>query len=100
MNLEDIDNRVKESKVVLFMKGQPKLPLCGFSGQAAGVLDHLGVEFDSVCVISTPNVRQLLPQYSSWPTFPQLFVNGELVGGVDIMMEMFESGELQELLGI
>ena len=84
--------------VVLFMKGTPLFPQCGFSSRAVAILEHLGVEFASVDVLSDPEVRQGIKAYSDWPTIPQLYVGGEFVGGSDIMMEMFESGELKALL--
>ena len=93
-----IDGLVKANPVVLFMKGSPLFPQCGFSSRAIAILNHLGVEFDSVDVLQDQEVRQGIKAYSDWPTIPQLYVNGEFVGGSDIMMEMYESGELAELL--
>jgi monothiol glutaredoxin len=90
---------VKGSDVVLFMKGTALFPQCGFSSRAVAILDHLGVEFQTVDVLQDPEVRQGIKEYSDWPTIPQLYVKGEFVGGSDIMMEMFESGELKELVG-
>jgi monothiol glutaredoxin len=90
---------VAKSPVVLFMKGTPLFPQCGFSSRAVAILEHLGTEFDSVDVLQDQGVRQGIKAFSDWPTIPQLYVNGEFVGGSDIMMEMYESGELAELLG-
>ena len=84
--------------VVLFMKGTPLFPQCGFSSKAIAILEHLGVDYGSVDVLQDQDIRQGIKAYSDWPTIPQLYVKGEFVGGSDIMMEMFESGELQQLL--
>ena len=84
--------------VVLFMKGTPLFPQCGFSSRAVAILDHLGVQFETVDVLQDGEIRQGIKEYSDWPTVPQLYVKGEFVGGSDIMMEMFESGELQQLV--
>ena len=89
---------VKGSDVLLFMKGSPLFPQCGFSSRAVAILQHLGVEFDSVDVLQDQDVRQGIKAFSDWPTIPQLYVKGEFVGGSDIMMEMYESGELAQLL--
>lgn len=89
---------VKSADVVLFMKGTPLFPQCGFSSRAIAILDHLGVDFESVDVLQDQEVRHGIKQYSDWPTIPQLYVKGEFVGGSDIMMEMFEAGELQQLM--
>ncbi|MEG3174806.1 Grx4 family monothiol glutaredoxin [Sphingomonas sp. RB3P16] len=89
---------VKKSDVVLFMKGSPLFPQCGFSSRAIAILNHLGAEFESVDVLQDQGVRQGIKQFSDWPTIPQLYVKGEFVGGSDIMMEMYESGELAALL--
>ena len=94
-----IDSTVKASDVVLFMKGTPLFPQCGFSSRAIAILDHLGVKYETVDVLQDPEVRAGIKDYSDWPTVPQLYVKGEFVGGSDIMMEMYENGELQELLG-
>lgn len=85
--------------VVLFMKGSPLFPQCGFSSRAVAILNHLGADFESVDVLQDQAIRQGIKQFSDWPTIPQLYVKGEFVGGSDIMMEMFESGELGALLG-
>ncbi len=89
---------VQGSDVLLFMKGSPLFPQCGFSSRAVAILQHLGVEFDSVDVLQDQEVRQGIKAFSDWPTIPQLYVKGEFVGGSDIMMEMYESGELSQLL--
>ncbi|WP_373284540.1 Grx4 family monothiol glutaredoxin [Sphingomonas metalli] len=94
-----IDQLVKGHHAVLFMKGSPLFPQCGFSSRAVAILNHLGVEFESVDVLQDQGIRQGIKSYSDWPTIPQLYVDGEFVGGSDIMMEMYESGELAELLG-
>jgi monothiol glutaredoxin len=93
-----IDDIVKGADVVLFMKGTPLFPQCGFSSRACAILDRLGVAFDSVDVLQDQDVRQGIKGYSDWPTIPQLYVKGEFVGGSDIMMEMYEAGELQQLM--
>ena len=94
-----IDEIVGRNDVVLFMKGTALFPQCGFSSRAVAILDHLGVGFETVDVLQDPEIRQGIKDYSDWPTVPQLYVKGEFVGGSDIMMEMFESGELQQLVG-
>src|SRR5579885_3351402 len=93
-----IDSTVKGNDVVLFMKGTPLFPQCGFSSRAIAILDRLGVEYATVDVLQDQGVRQGIKAYSDWPTIPQLYVKGEFVGGSDIMMEMYESGELAELM--
>ena len=95
---ERIDQLVKNNDIVLFMKGTALFPQCGFSSRAVAILDHLGVAFETVDVLQDPEIRQGIKEYSEWPTVPQLYVKGEFVGGSDIMMEMFEAGELQQLL--
>ena len=95
---ERIDALVKSNDVVLFMKGSALFPQCGFSSRAVAILDHLGVTFEVVDVLQDQEVRNGIKEYSEWPTIPQLYVKGEFVGGSDIMMEMFESGELQQLV--
>jgi monothiol glutaredoxin len=94
-----IDDIVKKNDVVLFMKGTALFPQCGFSSRAIAILDHLGVAFETVDVLQDAEIRQGIKDYSDWPTIPQLYVKGEFVGGSDIMMEMFQAGELQELVG-
>ena len=95
---ERIDALVKSNDVVLFMKGTALFPQCGFSSRAVAILDHLEVPFETVDVLQDQEIRHGIKEYSDWPTIPQLYVKGEFVGGSDIMMEMFESGELQQLL--
>jgi len=92
-----IDELVKANPVVLFMKGTPLFPQCGFSSRAISILDHLGAEYETVDVLQDQGIRQGIKEYSDWPTIPQLYVNGEFVGGSDIMMEMYEAGELHTL---
>ena len=92
-----IDNEVKSSDVVLFMKGTPLFPQCGFSSRAIAILDHCGVAYESVDVLQDMDIRQGIKAFSDWPTIPQLYVKGEFVGGSDIMMEMYQAGELQQL---
>ena len=93
-----IDGIVKANDVVLFMKGTALFPQCGFSSRAVAILDRLEANYETVDVLQDPEIRNGIKEYSDWPTIPQLYVKGEFVGGSDIMMEMFESGELQELL--
>jgi len=99
---EDVDARIQElvdaNPVLLFMKGSPLFPQCGFSARAVAILNHLEVPFESVDVLQDQGIRQGIKSFSDWPTIPQLYVKGEFVGGSDIMMEMYESGELGELL--
>lgn len=96
--IERIDKTVKENPVVLFMKGTPQLPQCGFSSRAAQALMACGKEFAHVNVLADPEIFENLPRYADWPTFPQLYINGELVGGCDITLEMFQKGELQKMV--
>ena len=93
-----IDALVKDNAVLLFMKGTPLFPQCGFSSRAVAILNHLDVPFESVDVLQDQGIRQGIKAYSDWPTIPQLYVKGEFVGGSDIMMEMYESGELAALV--
>ena len=95
-----IDEIVKNNQVVLFMKGTPLFPQCGFSSRAVTILEHLDVPFESVDVLQDPEIRNGIKEYSDWPTIPQLYVKGEFVGGSDIMLEMFQSGELQQLVNV
>lgn len=94
----EIKEMVEQNDVILFMKGTPIFPQCGFSSVVAGVLNHLGVEFASVNVLEDPDIRDGIKVYSDWPTIPQLYVKGEFVGGCDIVKEMFEEGELRPFL--
>ena len=91
-----IDNEVKSNQVVLFMKGTPQFPMCGFSGQVVQILDHLGVSYKGLNVLDSEELRQGVKSYSNWPTIPQLYVKGEFVGGCDIIREMAETGELEQ----
>jgi monothiol glutaredoxin len=99
MTLDEIDKLVNSNKVVLFMKGNPTFPQCGFSQRAVAILQASGVEdFVSCDVLADDELRENVKQYSDWPTIPQLYVSGEFIGGCDIMMEMYQSGEITELL--
>lgn len=95
---EQIKKDIAENDVVLYMKGTQKIPQCGFSSVVAQILTHLGVNFKDVNVLADPELREGIKQFSDWPTIPQLYVKGEFIGGCDIAKEMFESGELQQLL--
>ena len=94
-----ISKLVADHPVLLFMKGTPLFPQCGFSSRAVAILDRLGVEYASVDVLQDQEIRAGIKSYSDWPTIPQLYIGGEFVGGSDIMMEMYEAGELQAMLG-
>ncbi|MDX9989182.1 Grx4 family monothiol glutaredoxin [Thiothrix unzii] len=96
--LERIDQAVKSNPVVIFMKGTPKMPQCGFSSRASQALMACGEEFAYVNVLADPEIFQDLPQYANWPTFPQVYINGELIGGCDITLEMYQKGELQQMV--
>jgi monothiol glutaredoxin len=93
-----IDNEVKSNDVVLFMKGTADMPMCGFSGRSVQILQHLGVTFKDINVLADDALRNGIKEYTNWPTIPQLYVKGEFIGGADIMMEMFQSGELKQLV--
>lgn len=95
---QKIDQILTESPVVLFMKGNQNFPMCGFSSRACAILQDLGVQFKDINVLEDEEIRQGIKEYGNWPTIPQLYINKKLVGGSDIMMEMYQSGELQELL--
>lgn len=99
---DDVQARLKalveSNDVLLFMKGSPLFPQCGFSSRAVAILNHLGVEFESVDVLQDQGIRQGIKEFSDWPTIPQLYIKGEFVGGSDIMMEMYESGELAAMV--
>src|SRR5467141_3858951 len=98
MSIEQfIDKEVKANDVVLFMKGTPQFPQCGFSGQVVQILDHIGVGYKGLNVLESAELRDGIKTYSNWPTIPQLYVKGEFVGGCDIIREMFQAGELQQL---
>lgn len=96
--LEEIKQQVEGNSIILYMKGSPQFPMCGFSGRTVEILKHCGEEFAYVDVLTNPEIRANLPKFSDWPTFPQLFINGELIGGCDIAIELFESGELQQMV--
>jgi len=97
--LDQIQAEVAANKVFLYMKGTPEQPRCGFSNQVVQILNHLGVEYGARDILVDPRIRQVLSAWSDWPTIPQLFVDGKLVGGCDIVTEMFQEGELQPLVG-
>ncbi|GAB6068138.1 Grx4 family monothiol glutaredoxin [Methylothermus subterraneus] len=96
--IERIERQLKENPVILYMKGTPDFPQCGFSGRAVEILNALGVEYAYVNVLEDPELREALKSYSNWPTYPQLYVKGQLVGGCDILVELYRRGELQKLL--
>ncbi|MFL2753485.1 MAG: Grx4 family monothiol glutaredoxin [Gammaproteobacteria bacterium] len=95
---ENIKKQISDNSILLFMKGSPDAPQCGFSQRATQILMACGKEFSFVDILSNQDIREKLPSVSNWPTFPQLFINGELVGGSDIMMDMYQSGELQTMI--
>lgn len=96
--MDRIKHTVESQPIVLFMKGTPQFPMCGFSSRTAQALKAVGAEYHSVNVLEDPEIRANLPRYSNWPTFPQLFINGELIGGCDIAIELYEKGDLQQLV--
>ncbi len=96
--VERIKQQLNDNPIMLYMKGTPEFPQCGFSARAVQVLKGCGVEFAHVNILENPDIRAELPKYSNWPTFPQLYFKGELIGGSDILLEMYETGELQALL--
>lgn len=96
--IEKIQRQIAENPILLYMKGSPKLPSCGFSAQAVQALSACGERFAYVDILQNPDIRAELPKYANWPTFPQLWVDGELVGGCDILIEMYQRGELQQLI--
>ncbi len=93
-----IENLLTENKVVLFMKGTQQFPMCGFSSRATAILQDMGIPFKDVNVLDDEEIRQGIKDYSNWPTIPQLYINKKLIGGSDIMMEMYQAGELQDLI--
>lgn len=97
-SIERIKDIVESAPIVLFMKGTPQFPMCGFSSRTVQALKEAGAEFSSVNVLENPDIRANLPRYSNWPTFPQLFINGELIGGCDITLELHEKGELAQMV--
>lgn len=96
--IEKIKQQIAENNIILYMKGSPKLPQCGFSARAVQCLEACGADFAYVDVLANPDIRQKLPEYADWPTFPQLYVRGELIGGSDIIAELYQRGELETLL--
>ena len=94
----EIELEISKNDIVLFMKGTPVFPQCGFSAATVGILNHLGVKFSSINVLEDDDIRQGIKEYADWPTIPQLYVKGEFVGGCDIVREMYESGELTDLI--
>ena len=94
----EIENEIQSNDVVLYMKGTPVFPQCGFSASTVGVLNHLGIKFSTVNVLENENIRQGIKEYANWPTIPQLYINKEFVGGADIVREMYGDGSLQEML--
>ena len=97
-SIERIKSIVGSAPIVLFMKGTPQFPMCGFSSRTVQALKDAGAEFTSVNVLENPDIRANLPRFSNWPTFPQLFINGELIGGCDITLELHEKGELAQMV--
>lgn len=95
---EKIEKQIAENTILLYMKGSPKMPQCGFSARAVQCIESCGVDFAYVDILADPDIRQTLPQISDWPTFPQLYVKGELIGGSDIIAELFQQGELETML--
>jgi monothiol glutaredoxin len=96
--LEKIKEQIQNNPILLYMKGTPNQPQCGFSAQAVAALTACGQEFAYINILENPDIRQELPKYANWPTFPQLYLNGELIGGCDIMLELYQNGELQKLI--
>lgn len=96
--IDKIKQQIKDNAILLYMKGSPKMPQCGFSARAVQCIDACAVDFAYVDILVNPDIRQALPQYADWPTFPQLYVKGELIGGSDIIAELYEQGELEALL--
>lgn len=96
--IDKIKQQIADNAIILYMKGSPKLPQCGFSARAVQCIDACGVNFAYVDILINPDIRQALPQYADWPTFPQLYVKGELIGGSDIIAELYQQGELEALL--
>ena len=96
--IEELENQVKDNPILLYMKGSPEAPQCGFSSKASQILIACGKPFSFVDILSNPEIRANLPQFSNWPTFPQLFANGELIGGCDIISELHEAGDLQTII--
>ena len=98
--IEKIKKQLADHSILLYMKGSPKMPQCGFSARAVQCIDACGVDFAYVDVLADPEIRATLPQYANWPTFPQLYIQGELIGGCDIVTQLFEEGELADMVKI
>ncbi|CAM4448171.1 MAG: Glutaredoxin 4 [Legionellaceae bacterium] len=98
--ISKIKEQIAHNPILLYMKGSSENPMCGFSASAVAALKACGADFASIDVLENSDIRQVLPTYANWPTFPQLYIQGELIGGCDIMMELFESGELQQLVKV
>tara|TARA_A100001015_G_scaffold276010_1_gene333817 strand:- start:4256 stop:4582 length:327 start_codon:yes stop_codon:yes gene_type:complete len=96
--VKTIESQIKDNPILLYMKGSPQTPHCGFSAHASQAIMKCGVEFGYINILENPEIRSTLPKIAKWPTFPQLYVKGELIGGCDIILEMYETGELQDLL--
>ncbi|MDF5731716.1 MAG: Grx4 family monothiol glutaredoxin [Rhizonema sp. PD38] len=97
---ERIDNLLKQNKILVFMKGTKLMPMCGFSNNVVQILNTLGVPFHTVDILEDPELRQAIKEYSNWPTIPQVYVNGEFLGGSDIMIELYQKGELQQMVEV
>ncbi len=97
--LSQIKQQIADNPILLYMKGTPDFPQCGFSARAVEMLIACGAKFESVNILEHPDIRQTLPRYANWPTFPQLYVKGELIGGCDIMQDLYEQGDLQKIVG-
>lgn len=96
--ISKIKEQLASNPILLYMKGSPEQPMCGFSARAVQALNASGANFASIDVLANPDIRQELPKYANWPTFPQLYINGELIGGCDIIMELYQNGELQKMI--
>ena len=96
--IEKIKQQIEQNPVILYMKGSPNIPQCGFSARAVQALEQCGATYATVDILANPDIRAELPKYANWPTFPQLYIKGELIGGSDIILELLQSGELQQLL--
>lgn len=96
--LNTIDQEIKKDKIVMYVKGTKEAPMCGFSAATIAIFNKLGNPFTTIDILANPDRRQFVPQYSQWPTFPQVYINGEFIGGCDIVHELYDSGELQQIL--
>ncbi|MGP1931271.1 MAG: Grx4 family monothiol glutaredoxin [Arsenophonus sp. ET-YP4-MAG3] len=96
--IEKIEHQIKKTPILLYMKGSPKFPSCGFSAKAAKIISACGESFAYIDILENPDIRNELPKYTNWPTFPQLLIDGELIGGCDIIIDMYQQGELQKLI--